>query len=353
MALLHVDDLRTHFDTDAGVVRALDGVTFEVHEGEALGVVGESGSGKSVLALSLMRLVPEPPGRTVSGSILFDGRDVLKMSTAEVRSLRGGEIAMIFQDPLSSLNPVLTIGRQIEEAVRLHHKVDKRAARRRAIEMLTHVGIPQPEQRIHDYPHQFSGGMRQRVMIAMAIASGPRLILADEPTTALDVTVQAQVLELLRELAQASKTALVLITHDLGVVARMTQRVQVMYAGKIVESARTAELFARPKMPYTWGLLRSIPRVDVDSGGSLTPIPGAPPDMAHPPTGCRFEPRCAYRRPICGVADPELLPIPHGPDDHQARCWGTQDVEGGGWLADVDWRQPAAPTMPDDAGGSR
>lgn len=344
MALLEVKDLRTYFYTDAGVVRALDGVTFQVDRGEALGVVGESGSGKSVTALSLMRLIPDPPGRIMSGSIVFKGNDMLRMSLDQVRGIRGGSIAMVFQDPLSSLNPVLTIGRQIAEAIQLHQRTDRRTARRRAIGLLDQVGIPSPERRARDYPHQFSGGMRQRVMIAMAISCQPDLILADEPTTALDVTIQAQILDLLKGLATESKTAFMLITHDLGVVARMTQRVHVMYAGKIVETARTSELFANPRMPYTWGLLRSIPRIDVETKGKLTPIEGAPPDLAHLPSGCRFEPRCSYRRDICGTADPDLLPVPRAGGDHQARCWGTQDVAGGGWLRDVDWRQPIGET---------
>jgi len=339
MSLLEVNDLRTYFYTDAGVVRALDGVAFEVDAGEALGVVGESGSGKSVTALSLMRLIPDPPGRIVSGSILFKGTDLLRMRSDEIRRIRGGSIAMIFQDPLSSLNPVLSIGRQIGEAVRLHQGADGQVAQARTIDLLAQVGIPNPERRIRDYPHQFSGGMRQRVMIAMAIAGHPDLILADEPTTALDVTIQAQILDLLKELATASKTAFILITHDLGVVARMTQRVHVMYAGQIVETATTAEVFANPRMPYTWGLLKSSPRVDSDSQGKLTPIPGAPPDLVMTPPGCRFEPRCAYRRAICSQANPELLSIPRASDDHRARCWGTQRVEGGGWLVDTDWRR--------------
>lgn len=340
MALLEVRDLRTHFYTDVGTVRALDGVTFEVNAGEALGVVGESGSGKSVTALSLMRLVPAPPGKIVSGSIAFKGVDILQMSEDEVRGIRGGSIAMIFQDPLSSLNPVLTIGRQIGESIRLHQNVDAKTAQAMVIDLLGQVGISNPERRITDYPHQFSGGMRQRVMIAMAISCHPDLILADEPTTALDVTIQAQILDLLKQLATASNTGLILITHDLGIVARMTQRVCVMYAGQIVEVAETAELFQNPRMPYTWGLLRSIPRVDMDSSSRLIPIPGAPPDMADPPSGCRFEPRCAYRRDICANATPDLLPIPGAGTNHRARCWGTQSVEGGGWLLGSDWREP-------------
>jgi len=323
------------------VVRAVDGVTFQVAAGETLGIVGESGCGKSVTALSLMRLIPQPPGKIVSGSIMFDGQDILKMDDDDVRGIRGKSIAMIFQDPMTSLNPVLTISRQISEALELHMKMDKNEARNRTIELLELVQIPSAKKRIDDYPHQFSGGMRQRVMIAMALSCGPKLILADEPTTALDVTIQAQILDLLKNLAREFRTAFILITHDLGVVAGMTQRINVMYAGRIVEKADTVELFANPKMPYTWGLLRSIPRLDESRRAKLVPIEGLPPDLIAPPPGCKFEPRCQYRRDVCGEKEPELKRIPNAKSDHEARCWGTQE---GGWLVDTDWKREIGDT---------
>ena len=334
--LLEVRDLKTQFFTRDGVVHAVDGVSFELAAGETLGLVGESGCGKTVTALSLMRLIAQPPGKIVQGSIMFDGQDVLKMDDDEVRSIRGNNIAMIFQDPMTSLDPVLTISRQISEALELHLKMDKSEARKRTIELLDLVGIPSAKKRADDYPHQFSGGMRQRVMIAMALSCNPKLILADEPTTALDVTIQAQILDLLRNLAREFRTAFILITHDLGVVAGMTQRIHVMYGGKIVEKADTGELFANPKMPYTWGLLRSIPRLDEHRKAKLVPIEGLPPDLIAPPPGCRFEPRCQYRREVCREKEPELKSIPNAKADHEARCWGTQ---AGGWLVDTDWRR--------------
>jgi oligopeptide transport system ATP-binding protein len=339
LPLLEVKDLHTYFYTRDGVVRAVDGVTFELNAGETLGLVGESGCGKSVTALSLMRLIPQPPGKIAEGSILFDGQDVLKMDDDDVRGIRGNNIAMIFQDPMTSLNPVLTISRQISEALELHLKMDRSEARKRTVELLELVGIPSAKKRLDDYPHQFSGGMRQRVMIAMALSCNPKLILADEPTTALDVTIQAQILDLLRNLAREFRTAFVLITHDLGVVAGMTQRIHVMYAGRIVEKADTTELFANPKMPYTWGLLRSIPRLDERRKERLVPIEGLPPDLIAPPPGCKFEPRCQYRRDICKEKEPELTGIPNSKPDHESRCWGTQSVTGGGWLIDTDWRK--------------
>jgi oligopeptide transport system ATP-binding protein len=325
--LLDVKDLHTQFFTRDGVVRAVDGVSFELAAGETLGIVGESGCGKSVTALSLMRLIPVPPGKIVKGSIMFDGADVLKMDDDEVRGIRGNHIAMIFQDPMTSLNPVLTISRQISEALELHLKMDKSEARKRTVELLDLVGIPSAKKRMDDYPHQFSGGMRQRVMIAMALSCNPKLILADEPTTALDVTIQAQILDLLKNLAREFRTAFILIT--------------VMYGGKIVEKADTMELFANPKMPYTWGLLRSIPRLDERRKAKLLPIEGLPPDLIAPPPGCRFEPRCQYRREICREKEPELVHIPNSKPDHEARCWGTQE---GGWLVDTDWRKEVGDT---------
>ena len=339
--LLEVTDLHTQFFTRDGVVRAVDGVTFQVAAGETLGIVGESGCGKSVTALSLMRLIPQPPGKIVKGSIMFDGQDILKMDDDDVRSIRGKSIAMIFQDPMTSLNPVLTISRQISEALELHMKMDKNEARNRTIELLELVQIPSAKKRVDDYPHQFSGGMRQRVMIAMALSCGPKLILADEPTTALDVTIQAQILDLLKNLAREFRTAFILITHDLGVVAGMTQRINVMYAGRIVEKADTVELFANPKMPYTWGLLRSIPRLDETRKAKLVPIEGLPPDLIAPPPGCKFEPRCQYRRDVCHEKEPDLVHIPNSKSDHEARCWGTQE---GGWLVDTDWKREIGDT---------
>jgi oligopeptide/dipeptide ABC transporter ATP-binding protein len=336
--LLIVRDLHTQFRTRDGVVRAVDGVTFEVSAGETLGLVGESGCGKSVTALSLMRLVPMPPGQIVDGEIMFNGADVLDMDDVAIRRMRGNEMAMIFQDPMTSLNPVLTVGRQITEALELHLHMNPTQARRRAVELLQMVGIPAADTRLNDFPHEFSGGMRQRVMIAMALSCDPQLILADEVTTALDVTIQAQILDLLRRLTSEMGTAFILITHDLGVVAGMTQKVHVMYAGKIVEKATTAELFRNPLMPYTWGLLQSAPRLDERRRQRLTPIEGMPPDLTDPPAGCRFAPRCRFRRDICAEREPALAQIEGAPPDHESRCWGLQDVDGGGWLRGVDWR---------------
>jgi oligopeptide transport system ATP-binding protein len=344
MSLLEVNELKTQFFTRDGVVRAVDGVTFHLDQGETLGIVGESGCGKSVTALSLMRLIPQPPGKIVNGTVMFDGQDILKMDDDDVRAIRGHNIAMIFQDPMTSLNPVLTISRQISEALELHMKLDKGEARKRTIELLELVGIPSAKKRADDYPHQFSGGMRQRVMIAMALSCQPKLILADEPTTALDVTIQAQILELLKNLAREFRTAFILITHDLGVVAGMTQRIHVMYAGRIVEKADTGELFANPKHPYTWGLLRSIPRLDESRKAKLLPIEGLPPDLIAPPPGCKFEPRCQYRRDICKEKEPDLIGIPNAKPDHEARCFGTQNVPGGGWLIDTDFRREIGDT---------
>ena len=346
MALLCVEDLHTNFVTREGRIRAVDGISFDVHEAETLGIVGESGCGKSVTALSIMRLVPTPPGEIAGGRILYEGQDILTMSEAEVRRLRGSSVAMVYQDPMMSLNPVLSVGAQIMEALRLHLNHSKRQARSRTSELLALVGIPDAAKRLDDYPHEFSGGMRQRVMIAMAIACEPKILLADEITTALDVTIQAQILELLREIARDRKTAIVLITHDLGIVAGMAQRVNVMYAGQIVEKATTQDLFANPRMPYTWGLLKSLPRVDERRGERLTPIEGTLPDLADPPPGCRFEPRCQYRREICSVETPRLLSIADaGAPVHEVRCWGTQDVPGGGWLVGHDWRTNSESTQ--------
>ena len=310
--LLTVDGLSTHFFTYAGVVKAVNGVSFTLDRKETLGIVGESGSGKTVAALSLMRLIPDPPGKIVEGSLMLGDRDLRKLSDEEIRQVRGNDIAMIFQDPMTSLNPVLTIREQMVETIQAHKKVSKDEAKARAVELLAMVGIPKPADRLNDFPHQFSGGMRQRVMIAMALALEPKLLIADEPTTALDVTIQAQVLELLKNLTTDRNTALVLITHDLGVVAGMTQRINVMYAGFIVETATTADLFAKPSHPYTVGLLHSVPRVDAAEGEALIPIEGRPPDMRHAPTGCPFAPRCAWRIETCWTQNPALTSVREG-----------------------------------------
>lgn len=315
--LLEVRDLRTYFYTQDGIVKAVDGVSFYVNRGETLGIVGESGCGKSVTSLSIMRLIPNPPGKIVSGQILFDGEDLLQASEEEMRHIRGNRIAMIFQDPMTSLNPVLTIGRQITESLELHLKLSKKEARDRAIELLDMVGIPSASKRLDNYPHQFSGGMRQRVMIAMALSCNPELLIADEPTTALDVTIQAQILELINRLREELETAVILITHDLGVVAGMTDRVTVMYAGKVVEEGPTSEIFANPRMPYTIGLLRSIPRLDEERGRRLTPIRGLPPNLIDLPPICPFSPRCDYAREECLSSVPELRSVGN---DHRAAC---------------------------------
>jgi oligopeptide transport system ATP-binding protein len=307
--LLEVRDLVVRFRTADGTIHAVNGVSFDLEAGERLGLVGESGCGKSVTNLALIRLLPKPAGRIEGGSVRFDGRDLLALREEEVRDIRGRDIAMIFQDPMTSLNPVLTIEEQLVETIAAHRPVSRAEARGRAIELLRMVGIPNPEARLRSYPHQFSGGMRQRVMIAMALALEPKILIADEPTTALDVTIQAQVLELLRRLTEEHRTALILITHDLGVVAGMTDRVAVMYAGFIVETAATADLFARPAHPYTVGLLHSIPRVDERDGEELIPIEGRPPDMRELPVGCPFAPRCAWRLAVCWEANPGLEPV--------------------------------------------
>ena len=316
--LLEVKDLKTYFFTDEGVVKAVDGVSYEVEEGETLGLVGESGCGKSVSALSLLRLIPTPPGKIVSGEVLFEGEDLLKVSEREIRNVRGNRIAMIFQEPMTSLNPVLTMGRQLTESLELHLKLDPKAAERRAIQLLDMVGIPEARSRIHDYPHQFSGGMRQRVMIAIALSCNPKLLLADEPTTALDVTIQAQILEILARLSSEFRTAVIIITHNLGVVARYADRVNVMYAGKIVERATAKRLYANPRHPYTLGLLKSVPRLDQERKTKLEPIEGVPPDLMNVPPGCPFSPRCRYKVDKCTQELPPLMPVEDG---HLSACW--------------------------------
>ncbi len=311
--LLSIQDLVVRFRTREGTIHAVNGVTFDLEPGETLGLVGESGCGKSVTSLATLRLLPQPAGRIEGGRVMFDGIDLGSLSERDMRDLRGREIAMIFQDPMTSLNPVLTIEEQLVETIQAHRKVETAEARKRAIELLAMVGIPEPEGRLKSFPHQFSGGMRQRVMIAIALALEPRLMIADEPTTALDVTIQAQVLEILRRLTEDSGTALILITHDLGVVAGMTQRINVMYAGLIVEAATTHELFADPSHPYTIGLLHSIPRMDAEERPeALIPIEGTPPDQRRPVTGCPFAPRCAWRLPACWSENPALAPIHPG-----------------------------------------
>ena len=311
-ALLSVQDLVVRFRTHEGTVHAVNGVSFDVAEGETLGLVGESGCGKSVTNLAIMRLLPKPAGRIEGGRILFDGQDLTALDEREMRELRGRDLAMIFQDPMTSLNPVLTVEEQMVETIRAHRRTTHGEARKRAVELLGMVGIPDPEERLRNFPHQFSGGMRQRVMIAMALALEPKLLIADEPTTALDVTIQAQVLELLRDLTTRTGTAGILITHDLGVVAGMSQRVNVMYAGYVVETGTTPQLFDAPRHPYTVGLLHSIPRVDAVQGEELIPIEGAPPDQRRPPVGCPFAPRCAWRLEICWEQMPPLEPLSAG-----------------------------------------
>jgi oligopeptide transport system ATP-binding protein len=321
--LLEVRDLRTQFFTQDGVVKAVDGVSFHLMPGETLGLVGESGCGKSITALSIMRLIPSPPGKIVSGEIIFEGEDILRMNDDEMRSIRGRKIAMIFQEPMTSLNPVLTINRQISEALELHLGMSKQQARQRAIELLKMVGIPNAEQRVDQYPHQFSGGMRQRVMIAMALSCNPSLLIADEPTTALDVTIQAQILDLIRTLQHEHNTALILITHDLGVVAGMSDRINVMYAGHIVETAPTEELFENPKHPYTVGLLNSIPRLDAPRKERLNPIRGFPPDLIDLPDMCPFVPRCDFAREKCSEKNPPLFDVN---PVHRSACWYWEEV---------------------------
>jgi oligopeptide transport system ATP-binding protein len=326
MALLEVKDLRTYFYTQEGTVKAVDGTSYVVEEGETLGLVGESGCGKSVSALSILRLIPQPPGRIVSGEILFQGRDILKLDEDEIRKIRGNDIAMVFQEPMTSLNPVLTIGRQMTEALELHMGLHGKSARDRAAELLEMVGIPEARGRLDDYPHQFSGGMRQRVMIAMAMSCNPKLLLADEPTTALDVTIQAQILEVMSRLSREFGTAVIIITHNLGVVARYADRVNVMYAGRVIETASAQELYGNPKHPYTVGLLNSVPRLDETRKEKLVPIEGLPPDLAHLPEGCTFYPRCAWRVDRCRD---EYPPFKLVADNHYAACWESERVQRG------------------------
>jgi len=320
--LLEVRDLRTYFKTEDGTVKAVDGISFTLRRGETLGIVGESGSGKSVTNLSIIRLIPDPPGKIVSGEVLFDGQDLLLLPTEAIRKIRGRKIAMIFQDPMTSLNPFMKISRQLMEMTELHLGHSKAQAYDHAIKMLETVGIPDARARVDSYPHEFSGGMRQRVMIAMALSCKPELLIADEPTTALDVTIQAQILELIKKLKAETGTSVILITHDLGVVAGMTEHVIVMYAGKIFEQARTTELFANPANPYTKGLLRSVPD-PTDEQGKLYQIPGLPPDVAHLPKGCPFAPRCDRVEDICIREFPPFVALS---SDHHSLCHFAGEV---------------------------
>ncbi len=322
--LLEVDNLSMHFLTRDGVVKAVDGLSFTLEAGRTLGVVGESGSGKSVTALSIMRLVPEPPGKVVSGDIRFKGQSILAASVKAQSKLRGDRIAMVFQDSMTSLNPVQRIGKQVAEPLRLHRDMTRKEAWAAAVKLLRSVGIPQAEQRARDYPHEFSGGMRQRVMIAMALACGPDILIADEPTTALDVTIQAQIIELMQEIQRESGLAIILVTHDLGVVADMADQILVMYAGKAVEYGPADEVFYNPRHPYTWGLLDSLPRHDVEDKGLLHPIKGQPPSLIHLPPGCAFHPRCSFAKPECETTETGVVEIDRG---HYSSCLFARDVD--------------------------
>ena len=322
--LLEIRDLHTEFRTGAGIVRAVDGVSYSVDPGETVAIVGESGSGKSVSAMSILRLIPDPPGRITQGEILFTGRDLMGLSEAEMRQIRGGEIGMVFQEPMTSLNPVLTIGRQLTEGLQQHRGMDRIAAQNRAVELLNLVGIADPARRLKQYPHQLSGGMRQRIMIAIALACDPKLIIADEPTTALDVTIQAQILELMKRLTQQLNVALIIITHNLGVVARYANRVNVMYAGRIVESGTANAIYHDPRHPYTIALLRSVPRLDRPRQMRLDPVEGQPPDLTRLDDGCSFRPRCRFAIDICAASQPPLTPS--GDDGHMAACFRSDAI---------------------------
>lgn len=316
--ILEVRDLHVSFKTYNGEVQAVRGVSFEVNKGETVAIVGESGCGKSVTSQTIMRLIPNPPGFIKSGEIIFNGKDLTKTSEKEMQKVRGAEIAMIFQDPMTSLNPTMTVGKQITEGLMKHQKLSAAQAKKKAIEMLKLVGIPSPESRLNQYPHQFSGGMRQRAMIAIALACAPKLLIADEPTTALDVTIQAQIIDLMKDLQDKIETSIILITHDLGVVADIADRVVVMYAGKVIESGPLEEIFYNPRHPYTWGLLASMPRLDQKSDQELLPIPGSPPDLIAPPKGCPFAARCKHAMKVCTERMPETT---HVTSSHQVACW--------------------------------
>ncbi len=316
--LLSVNNLSVHFSTGNGIVKAVDRISYDLNTGETLGIVGESGCGKSVSALSLLRLIPNPPGKIVGGEILFEGRDLLKASKEEICDIRGNKIAMIFQEPMTSLNPVLTIGQQVAEPLMVHQQMKKKQAAAKAVKALKKVHIPDSGMRLADYPHQFSGGMRQRAMIAMGLTCAPKIIIADEPTTALDVTIQAQLLTLMKQLTVETGAALIIITHNLGIIARYADRVNVMYAGRIVEKASAADLYKYPKHPYTIGLMASVPKLDQDVKARLQPIEGQPPDLADLPEGCAFHPRCRHSIEQCRVNAPPLRTIS---DDHEIACW--------------------------------
>jgi len=316
--LLSVKNLKTYFYTEDGTVRAVDGVDFEIKRGETLGVVGESGCGKSVSALSIMRLIPTPPGKVVEGKICFKGKDILKISESAMRRIRGGDISMIFQEPMTSLNPVYTVGDQISEAIIMHQGLTKRKAWEKVVEMLEQVGIPDASKRAKEYPHEMSGGMRQRVMIAMALSCNPKLLIADEPTTSLDVTIQAQILDLINKLQRNLGTAVLFITHNLGVIAEVSDKVAVVYAGKVMEYAEVNEIFSYPLHPYTAGLLRSVPRLDMEKKEKLQIIEGEVPDPLTFPSGCRFHPRCSFAEEKCRIEEPPLIKVR---DEHWVRCW--------------------------------
>jgi peptide/nickel transport system ATP-binding protein len=344
--LLRVEDLRVEFPTEDGVVHAVDGITYQVHRGRTLGIVGESGSGKTVSSLTTLGLT-RSQGARVSGRILFEGKDLVALGEDDLRAIRGNEIAMIFQDPLSSLHPFFKVGTQLIEAVRAHRDVSKRVARERAVELLGLVGIPDAERRVDEYPHEFSGGMRQRAMIAMALVNEPKLLIADEPTTALDVTVQAQILALLERLQRELGMAILMITHDLGVVAEMADDIAVMYAGRIVETASAELIFAGPEHPYTWGLLKSIPRLKGDRDEALTPILGTPPSLIRRPSGCHFHPRCPYAQPDHARIDPQLQPVA-GETEHHVACLLESELRTRLW---AELRQGATPEQAREALG--
>lgn len=335
--ILEVKDLHVAFDTHAGEVKAVRGVDFYLRKGETLAIVGESGSGKSVTSKSIMRLIPDPPGRIVKGEVLFEGRDLVKLREKEMQTIRGSEISMIFQDPMTSLNPTMTVGKQIVEGLVKHQRLGKLEAKQRALDLLKLVGIPNPEIRMSQYPHQFSGGMRQRVVIAVALACNPKVLIADEPTTALDVTIQAQILDLMKDLQKQMNMAIILITHDLGVVANIAQRVAVMYAGNIIETGTVDEIFYQPKHPYTWGLLASMPKLHTKKG-ELLAIAGTPPDLVSPPLGCPFAPRCPYVMEVCVSYMPEYTKS--SPTQFTA-CWL------------LDKRAPTVEPPQEAAGGSK
>ena len=316
--LLQIRNLKTYFYTSDGVVKAVDDVSWNVDHGEVIGLVGESGCGKSVTALSILRLIPAPPGKVVDGEILFKGKNLLSLSLEEIRKIRGNDISMIFQEPMTSLNPVFTIGAQVAEAIQLHQKLNKKAALEKSIDMLKLVGIPSPEKRVKEYPHELSGGMKQRAMIAMALSCNPKILIADEPTTALDVTIQAQILDLMLKLKDEFDASIVLITHDLGVIAEMAQKVVVMYAGKVMEQAEVNKIFENPLNPYTQGLLNSLPKIDMAHKEKLNTIPGIVPSLYDLPKGCKFSPRCNQVIEICYQSEPELIEVD---DAHWSRCW--------------------------------